>query len=243
MVKSEVSQMCVDLKEFLETDKEYILSGSRIGYKVMDDIAYDVVKGYQTAYAYLQEASKGHLPDESNLQKALALRIPCGRFHYANLGSSPKILGVSGTIEALGDYEWTVMKQFGIRSYTLVPSVYGRNNFAFLNQKSGMPITISTDQEHCFDIFTQAGIACFCVGLFNADWTFHVGTDVFPLRSARKCKKIGRLSSSSVMWHNSMTSCSQRTTASLGTRAWAKQLCSGYWISCDYFYPQWACNH
>lgn len=135
---------------------DYTLTGNRIGYKVMDGMAYDVVQGYKTAFAYLQEASKGNLTDEGMLQQALALRVPCGRFHYGNLGSSPKILGVSGTIQALGTYEWTVMQRFGISSYTLVPSVYGRNNFAFLNQQSCMPITISTDQDHSFDIFTQA---------------------------------------------------------------------------------------
>ena len=156
VMKSEVSQMCVDLKDFVETSDDYIFTGSKIGYKVMDGIAYDVVKGYKTAFAYLQEASKGQLLDEAILQKVLALQIPCGRFSYANLGSSPKILGVSGTIEALGDYEWTVMQRFGISSYTLVPSVYGRNNFAFLNQTRGMPITISTDHDHSFDIFNQA---------------------------------------------------------------------------------------
>ena len=155
VVKSEVSQMCADMKNFLEAGNDYIFNGTRIGYKVMDGIAYDVVKGYQTAYAYLQEASKGQLADETTLQKALALRIPCARFSYANL-PSPKILGLSGTIEALGNYEWTVMQRYGISSYTLVPSVYGRNNFAFLNQAQGIPIIISKDQDHAFDIFTQA---------------------------------------------------------------------------------------
>jgi hypothetical protein len=156
MVKSEVFQMCADLKDHLQTRKDYTFHGGRIGYKVMDGIVYDVVKGYRTAFAYLEEASKGRLPDEAILRKALALRIPCGRFSYANLGSSPKILGVSGTIEALGKYEWTVVQRFGISSYTLVPSVYGRNNFAVLNQAQGMPITISKDEDHSFDIATQA---------------------------------------------------------------------------------------
>lgn len=152
MVKAEVFQMCADLKDHLQTRNDYTFHCCRIGYKVMDGIAYDVVK---TAFAYLEEASKGRLPDEAILRKALALRVPCGRFSYANLGASPKILGVSGTIEALGRYEWTVMQRFGISSYTLVPSVYGRNNFAFLNQACGIPIVISKDQDHAFDIFTQ----------------------------------------------------------------------------------------
>ena len=155
IVKRETSQMCVDLKDHFETGNDYIFDGHRVGYKEMDGVVFNVVKGYKTAFAYLQEASKQRLQDETLLKKALALRIPCGRFSYAKLGS-PKILGVSGTIEALGSYEWQVLQRFGIRNYTLVPSVYGRNNFAFLNQANGVPITISQDHEHFFDITTQA---------------------------------------------------------------------------------------
>ena len=153
IVRSEATQMCLDLKDHTENPSDYIFDGERIGYKVMDGIAFDVVKGYTTAFAYLQEATKQTLP-EDRLRSALSLRIPCGRFSYAKLGAA-KILGVSGTIEALGAYEWEVMHRFGIKSYTLVPSVYGRNNFAFLNQVRGEPIIISKDQEHFYDIATQ----------------------------------------------------------------------------------------
>ena len=159
IVSSEVTQMCLDLRVHMETarnERDYIFDGKRIGYKVMDGVAFDVVKGYTTAFAYLEEAAKHPLPDEAAVMRnALTMRIPCGRFSYAKLGSS-KILGVSGTVAALGAYEWQVMRSFGVKSYTLVPSIYGRNNFAFLNQTHGEPITISTDQDHYYDIATQA---------------------------------------------------------------------------------------
>ena len=155
VVKSEAVQMCGDLRAHIKDEKDYIFDGRRIGYKIMDGVAFDVVKGYKTAFAYLQEATKGQLQDETILKKALALRIPCGRFSYARF-DSPKILGVSGTIQALGSCEWNVMQRFGIKRYTLVPSVYGKNNFRFLNQSGTPPITISTDESHFFDIATQA---------------------------------------------------------------------------------------
>ena len=156
IVQSEAIRMCADLKDHLANPKDYIFDGHRIGYKVMDGVAFDVVKGYKTAFAYLQEASKQPLPNEdATLRKALVMPVPCGRFSYAKLGSA-KILGVSGTVEKLDTYEWQVMRQFGIKSYTVVPSVYGKNNFAFMNQTSGVPIMISKDQEHFYDISNQA---------------------------------------------------------------------------------------
>ena len=157
VIESEAMQMCVDLKDHMENPKDYVLCNGQICYKVMDGVVFDVVKGYKTAFAYLQEATNGSLQDEDTaLTKALTLRVPCGRFSYAKLGS-PKILGVSGTIEALGDYEWKVMQRFGITSYTLVPSVYGQNNFKFLSQAGGIaPITISPDKDFFHTIASQA---------------------------------------------------------------------------------------
>jgi len=82
----------------------------------------------------------------------LTLVISCGCWSYANLGSA-KILGVSGTIEALGDYEWEVMRQFGIMSYSILPSVYGDNlNFTFLGGQQHEPIMISTSANYFRDI-------------------------------------------------------------------------------------------
>ncbi|CAK9102159.1 VWFA domain-containing protein [Durusdinium trenchii] len=157
IVKSEAVKMCVDLKNhlkdhFLKSCPDYIFDGGKVGYKVLDGVVWDVVKGYRTAFAYLHEETKGRMLDKATLRKALSLQIPCGRFSYAKLGS-PKVLGVSGTVTALSKHQWEVMRRFGITSYTVVPSVYGRNHFAFLNQ--GSAITISTDEDHAFDIFSQ----------------------------------------------------------------------------------------
>lgn len=151
IVQSEALQMCFDLQGHLQ-DPNYVAVGNRIGYKMLDGIAFNVVMGYKTAFAYLQEAAKQSLSDEeATLRKNLIMRIPCGRFSYANFGSA-KILGVSGTIEALGDYEWEVMHQFGIRSYTVLPSVYGDNqNFTFLGSEHE-PIMISKDANYFRDI-------------------------------------------------------------------------------------------
>lgn len=45
---------------------------------------------------------------EAALKRTLFLQVPCGKFSYANI--EPEcILGVSGTLDALGDYEVKVL--------------------------------------------------------------------------------------------------------------------------------------
>ena len=158
LVRSETEQMCADLKDQMaKKEKDYVFDEERIsiGYRVDDGVAFGAVDGYKTAFDYLQIASEKPVPPDK-LRKALAMRIPCGRFSYAKLGSA-KILGVSGTVERLNDYEWQVMREFHINSYTVVPSVYGQNNFRFLNQSEGKPIIIvKDDKEHFYEIASEA---------------------------------------------------------------------------------------
>ncbi|CAE8613906.1 unnamed protein product [Polarella glacialis] len=152
LIETEVGAMCADLKDFDAIPYYYNRAENRIGYKIMDSIDYDVVFGYKTAFAYLSEASNQRLRDEeAALKEALRLRVPCGQFSYANLGETT-ILGVSGTVEALGRHEWEIMNRFGLTQYSFMPSVYGASNFRFLNQSGGRPITISQAADYFHDI-------------------------------------------------------------------------------------------
>lgn len=100
----------------------------RIGYKVMDYISYDVTYGYRTIFAYLKESD--NLKKKDTLANALVMPISCGQFSYANI-SPYRIIGVSGTLQALGDYEKEVLAQYGLSRSIFVPSVYGASNFQF----------------------------------------------------------------------------------------------------------------
>jgi len=155
IVESEVRRMCSDLISHVHSPLAYVCVGNRIGYKELDGINFRRIYGYTTAFAYLAEATKQSMSDEV-VREHLALVISCGCWSYANLGSA-KILGVSGTIEALGDYEWEVMRQFGIMSYSILPSVYGDNqNFTFLGGQQHEPIMISTSANYFRDITQEA---------------------------------------------------------------------------------------
>uniref|UniRef100_A0A6T1DUP4 SecA family profile domain-containing protein n=1 Tax=Alexandrium monilatum TaxID=311494 RepID=A0A6T1DUP4_9DINO len=148
--------MCRDLKDFDTPPYHYSRSLNCIGYQSMDNICYEMVYGYRTAFAYLNEASKRSLRDmEAALRRALQLRVPCGQFSYADIDPAC-ILGVSGTIEALGDYEWRVMNRYGIEHYSQMPSVYGHNKLSFLDQAGGRrPITVVSSKEDWFVAITE----------------------------------------------------------------------------------------
>jgi hypothetical protein len=111
-----------DVPYFIDPDTD------RIGYKVMDYISYDVTYGYATIFAYLKEAD--NLSRKETLANALVMPISCGQFSYAKI-SPYRIIGVSGTLQALGDYEKGVLAQYGLKRSIFVPSVYGASNFAF----------------------------------------------------------------------------------------------------------------
>ncbi|KAL7535461.1 hypothetical protein ACHAXR_006501 [Thalassiosira sp. AJA248-18] len=113
-----------DIQYYLDPEND------RIGYKVMDSISYDVTYGYSTSFAYLKEAD--NLKDKATtLPRATSIMpISCGQFSYANI-SPTRIMGVSGTLEAIGHYEKDILGSYGLSKYIYLPSVYGDSNFIF----------------------------------------------------------------------------------------------------------------
>lgn len=131
-------------------DEPYIFDPveDRIGYKVLDTISYQVTYGYRTVFAYLKEAANGNLRNRrSTLQRVLVMPVSCGQFSYANIKPA-RILGVSGTLEAMGQFEKDVLLNYGIAKFVFVPSVYGQSNFVF--DKAGDGIFIERDKSDYF---------------------------------------------------------------------------------------------
>ena len=56
--------------------------------------------------------------------------VSCGQFSYANINPA-LIMGVSGTLQAIGKYEKDVLNMYGLNKFIYVPSVYGDSNFQF----------------------------------------------------------------------------------------------------------------
>ena len=103
-------------------------------------------------FAYLQEADRGNLKDRnSTLANVLAMPISCGQFSYANI-SPERILGVSGTLSAMGPHEYDILLKYGVQKFMYVPSVYGESNFQF--DKAGNGILIDTSKSDYFHSIT-----------------------------------------------------------------------------------------
>ncbi|KAL7555469.1 hypothetical protein ACA910_006131 [Epithemia clementina (nom. ined.)] len=131
LLDNEISLMIDQVKRFDDEPYHLDQSTDRIGYQVMDSIEYDVTYGYCTMFAYLHEAEKGNLKNaDAVLANVLGMPVSCGQFSYANI-SPLRILGVSGTVEAMGRYEHDVLGKYGIERFVYVPSVYGKSNFQF----------------------------------------------------------------------------------------------------------------
>jgi len=142
VLDSEINLMIDQVRRIDEEPYYLHRDTDRIGYKVMDSISYEVTYGYRTVFAYLQEAERGNLKEkDSTLASALFIPLSCGQFSYANV-SPERILGVSGTLSALGEYEYNVLAKYGVNTFMYVPSVYGESNFQF--DKAGDGIRIET---------------------------------------------------------------------------------------------------
>lgn len=123
----------------------------RIGYKVMDSISYEATYGYRTVFAYIKEVEKGTL-GSSCLARVLAMQVSCGQFSYANI-SPARILGVSGTLDAMSEYEKDVLEKYGVEKFLYVPSVYGQSNFSF--DKAGEGICIESTKSDYYHSITK----------------------------------------------------------------------------------------
>jgi len=111
---------------------QYFTFNNKICYKDNDEIVYNRRFGYKTVFAYFKEYENGKITRESLLEN-IGLTIKCSNFSFSEI---PKIFdyifGVSGTIETLGVAQKNIIaNEYDIRKYTILPSVFGKNNLKF----------------------------------------------------------------------------------------------------------------
>jgi len=148
VVDNEIS-LILDAVRRVDDEPYFLDSKDRIGYRVLDTVSYTVTMGYRTVFAYLKENDRGKLNDsQTALNEALCMQISCGQFSYANVSPS-RILGVSGTLAAMGTYEKSVLQKYGISRFVFLPSVYGQSNFQFDTVGDGVCIEANkSDLNH-----------------------------------------------------------------------------------------------
>jgi hypothetical protein len=144
LLENEIALM-LDQVRRVDDEPSYHLNrdDDRIGYKIQDTISYQVTYGYRTVFAYLKEADNGNLKNrDATLSRVLTMPISCGQFSYANIKPT-RILGVSGTLEVMSDYQKSVLQKYGVSQYLYIPSVYGQSNFTFDKVGDGVHFTES----------------------------------------------------------------------------------------------------
>jgi hypothetical protein len=138
LLDNEIAMMLNHVRRVEDEPYKLDLVKQRIGYKVMDSISYEVTYGYRTVFAYLREYDSGNVNDET-LERVLSMPISCGQFSYADIRPK-RILGVSGTLDVMSQYEKDVLTNYGVNTFLFVPSVYGESNFVFDEAGNGISI-------------------------------------------------------------------------------------------------------
>ncbi|KAL4450790.1 hypothetical protein ABPG74_011632 [Tetrahymena malaccensis] len=107
-----------------------------ICYKSLDGISFNTVKGYKTAFAYIQEWEKKNITEDV-MNENLSIIINVGCFSFAQIPQEYQlVLGVSGTLEDMSEYQKNLTKNlFNIRKLTISPSIYGQSKFSFKKEK------------------------------------------------------------------------------------------------------------
>ncbi|XP_065663330.1 uncharacterized protein LOC136085791 [Hydra vulgaris] len=131
LVTEAVKDMLTDVLDFKH---DYIVKNDKLAYKEHDGISYNVVYGYKTLFSYYFEHDEGRISSES-LNEAVSIGIRCGSFSYAEIPHSFRyIMGVSGTLKTLSQSEKNIIESYGIKNFTYIPSIFGKNKLHFAKE-------------------------------------------------------------------------------------------------------------
>jgi len=130
LLEEQLKDILNDLDNF--ESHQYFVLNNKIGYKENNEIIYNLRYGYKTIFAYFKEHEIGKITKES-LEENIGLNIKCTDFSYSEI---PKLFdykfGVSATVETLGENQKKMIaNEYGIKKYSIIPSVFGKNNLQF----------------------------------------------------------------------------------------------------------------
>ncbi|CAF3745049.1 unnamed protein product, partial [Rotaria sp. Silwood1] len=107
----------------------YVVQDDKIAYVEGESIVDNVVRGYDTVWAYYFENEKGKI-SKISLETNVGIIINCGTFSYAEMPHDfAYIAGVTGTLKTLAKPETRILKNvYNICKNTYMPSVFGKSN-------------------------------------------------------------------------------------------------------------------
>ncbi|CAF4504358.1 unnamed protein product [Didymodactylos carnosus] len=107
----------------------YLVKNDKIVYVEGESIVENVVRGYDTVWAYYHENRKREI-SSSSLEANVGIIINCGAFSYAEMPHNfAYITGVTGTLKTLAEAEKEILaKVYTVQKNTYMPSVFGSCN-------------------------------------------------------------------------------------------------------------------
>ncbi|CAF3697929.1 unnamed protein product [Rotaria sp. Silwood1] len=122
-----IKDMIAVLQSFLSST--HIVQNDKIVYVEGESIVDNVVRGYDTVWAYYQENGNGNI-SQSSLEANVGIIVNCGTFSYAEMPHEfAYITGVTGTLRTLVRTETDILRYvYNVQKYTFMPSVFGRSN-------------------------------------------------------------------------------------------------------------------
>ncbi|CAF0947135.1 unnamed protein product [Adineta steineri] len=122
-----IKDMVAALQSFQSST--YIVQNDKIVYVEGESIVDNVVRGYDTIWAYYYEHEKGNI-SRNSLQDNIGIIINCGTISYAEMPHEfSYIAGVTGTLKTLAATETEILKSvYRVEKMTYIPSVYGSSN-------------------------------------------------------------------------------------------------------------------
>lgn len=122
-----IKDMIAALQSFQSST--YIVQNDKIVYVEGESIVDNVVRGYDTIWAYYYEYESGKI-SRNSLHDNIGIIINCGTISYAEMPHEfLYIAGLTGTLKTLAVTETKILKNvYKIEKMTYIPSVYGSSN-------------------------------------------------------------------------------------------------------------------
>ena len=136
----------------------YVVDNDRIGYVEGESVVTNVVRGYDTIWAYYHENEKNNITAAS-LEANVGIIINCGTFSYAEMPLRFSFIsGVSGTLETLTQGEKEILtKVYKISKRTFMPSVFGKNN---RNYSSTDHVIVENETDYFMKLRNEIDTIC-----------------------------------------------------------------------------------
>jgi hypothetical protein len=136
----------------------YIVQNDKIVYVEGESIVDNVVRGYDTIWAYYHENGKGNI-SQNSLEANVEIIINCGTFSYAEIPHDfAYIGGVTGTLKTLAKIEKQILeKVYVINKTTFMPSVFGSSNRTY---NSRADVRVVKENEYFMEIRGEIDVIC-----------------------------------------------------------------------------------